>query len=180
MTTQASEIGNVTLQRVTAQPEAAARKGLEAVRETAQLMRERALESAGEAAVLSDQSAPANFQTFAEFLREPGSPLPLLSPRRFSEVMSIDLQTLADQAHVHRNTVARAPGAKALQDFIREALRVIKAATDLNGELPRALWWYRNEPLAAFKYQTAERLVSQGRADDVLSYVESLEAGAAG
>ena len=180
MATKAREIGSVTLERVTSQAEAAARRGMQAVLETAQVTRERALASASEAAVISNEPVPDNFEAFAEFLREPGSPLPLLSPRRFSEVLSIDLQTLADQAHVHRNTVARAPGAKALQDFIREALRVIKAATDLNGELPRALWWYRNEPLAVFKYQTAERLVSQGRADDVLSYVESLEAGAAG
>src|SRR5690349_15702800 len=122
-------------------------------------------------------SAPASedrFQRFAEFLRDPDNPAPVLSPRRFSEALHIDLQTLADQAHVHRNTISRAPGSRGVQDFLREAMRVIKAATDLVGDLDRALFWYRNEPLSAFGYKSAERLVSEGRTDDVLRYLASL------
>lgn len=42
------------------------------------------------------------------------------------------------------------------------------------------IFWYRNEPLQAFAYKTAEQLVSEGRADDLIGYVMSLEAGAAG
>jgi len=68
----------------------------------------------------------------------------------------------------------------AVQDFLHESLRVIKAATDLNGDLGRALFWFRNEPLAVFGYRTPERLVSEGRTDDLLRYVMSLEAGASG
>ena len=120
------------------------------------------------------------YQDFVDFLKEVDTPGPLLSPRRFCGALHIDLQTLAEQAHVHRNTIARAPGSRGIQDFLREALRVIKAATDLNGNLNRALFWYRNEPLAAFSYNTAERLVSEGRADDLVRYVASLEAGVAG
>lgn len=121
------------------------------------------------------------YRQFVEFLKDEESQgVPSLSPKRFSEAMNIDLQTLAEQAHVHRNTISRAPASRGVQDFLREALRVIKAATDLQGELPKALFWYRNEPLSAFGYRTAERLVSEGRTDDVLRYVLSLEAGAAG
>ena len=54
------------------------------------------------------------------------------------------------------------------------------AANDLTGDVGRAIFWYRNEPLPPFNYKTAEQLVSEGRAEDVLRYVESLEAGAAG
>jgi hypothetical protein len=57
---------------------------------------------------------------------------------------------------------------------------VIKAATELTGNVNKALFWYRNEPLSVFGYKTAERLVSEGRTDDLLRYVTSLEAGAAG
>ena len=94
--------------------------------------------------------------------------------------MHIDLQTLAEQAHVHRNTISRAPSSRGVQEFLREALRVIKAATDLNGDLNKALFWYRTEPLGVFGYKTAERLGSEGRTDDLLRYVTSLEAGATG
>jgi hypothetical protein len=127
--------------------------------------------------------APFLGRTFGDlqaFLREPDLPAPVLSPRRYARALHIDLQTLADQAHVHRNTIGRAPGSRAVQDFLRESLRVIKAATDLNGDLGRALFWFRNEPLAVFGYRTPERLVSEGRTDDLLRYVMSLEAGASG
>lgn len=120
------------------------------------------------------------FQQFADYLRDPDLPAPLLSPRRFSQALHMDLQTLAEQARVHRNTVARAPGSRGVQDFLRQALRIIKAATDLTGDLNRALFWYRNEPLAVFGYRTPECLVAEGRTEDLLRYVTSLEAGAAG
>ena len=125
--------------------------------------------------------APARtYQHFVEALKDSDTSIPMLSPKRFSQALCIDLQTLAEQAHVHRNTITRTPGSRAIQDFLREALRVIKAATDLRGDLQQAIFWYRNEPLSAFAYKTAERLVSEGRADAVLAYVSSLEAGAAG
>lgn len=133
-----------------------------------------------EAALAESLAGRKTYQHFVEFLKEGGPAVPALSPKRYSEAMNIDLQTLAEQAHVHRNTISRAPGSRGVQDFLREALRVIKAASDLHGELSGALFWYRNEPLSAFGYKTAERLVSEGRTDDVLRYVASLEAGAAG
>ena len=120
------------------------------------------------------------YEQFVDFLREADTLAPMFSPRRFCQALHIDLQNLAEQAHVHRNTIARAPGSRGVQDFLREALRAIKAATDVNGNLNNALFWYRNEPLAVFGYKTAERLVSEGRADDLLRYVASIEAGAAG
>ena len=133
-----------------------------------------------DAFVLEPAVLGGTFQHFVDFLREPDTPAPLLSPKRFSQALHIDLQMLAEQAHVHRNTITRAPGSRGVQDFLREALRVIKAATDLNGDLNKALFWYRNEPLAVFGYKTAERLVSEGRTDDLLRYIASIEAGAAG
>ena len=131
-------------------------------------------------AVLEPLMLGSTFQHFVDFLREADTPAPVLSPKRFSQAMHIDLQLLAEQAHVHRNTISRAPGSRGVQDFLREALRIIKAATDLNGDLNKALFWYRNEPLSVFGYKTAERLVSEGRTDDLLRYIASIEAGAAG
>lgn len=120
------------------------------------------------------------FEHFVEFLREADTSALVLSPKRFSQAMHIDLETLAEQAHVHRSTISLAPASRGIQEFLREALRVIKAATDLNGDLNKALFWYRNEPLSVFGYKTAERLVSEGRTDDLVRFVASIEAGAAG
>lgn len=133
-----------------------------------------------EVAAIDPSVLGGTYQHFVEFLKDPDAPASVLSPKRFSQAMHIDLQTLAEQAHVHRNTISRAPGSQGVQDFLREALRVIKAATDLNGDLNTALFWYRNEPLSVFGYKTAERLVSEGRTDDLLHYIASIQVGAAG
>lgn len=121
-----------------------------------------------------------NFDGFMDFLRDRELGAVALSPKRFSEVFNVDLQTLAAQAHVHRNTLSRAPASESVQRFLREALRVIRAATDLSGDVEKALFWYRNEPLQPFGYKTAEQLVSEGRTDDLLRYIASLEAGSTG
>lgn len=129
------------------------------------------------------QLSPAlthGFDGFIDFLRDQGAGASTLSAKRFGDVLNIDLQTLATQAHVHRNTLSRAPASESVQKFLREALRVLRAAHDLSGDVSRAIFWYRNEPLSPFGYKTAEQLVSEGRTEDVLRYVESLEAGAAG
>lgn len=121
-----------------------------------------------------------NFDRFMDFLRDRELGAVVLSPKRFSEVLNVDLQTLATQAHVHRNTLSRAPASESVQRFLRETVRVIRAATDLSGDVEKALFWYRNEPLQPFEYKTAEQLVSEGRTDGLLRYIASMEAGAAG
>ena len=83
-----------------------------------------------DAAVLEPPVLGATFQHFVDFLRETDTPAPLLSPKRFSQAMHIDLQMLAEQAHVHRNTISRAPGSRGVQEFLREAASSSMAAPD--------------------------------------------------
>jgi hypothetical protein len=132
-------------------------------------------------ALIAGAAQGLTYDDFIEDLRDPDVQGPLVSPRRFSDALHIDLQTLAEQAGVHRNTIARAPSSATVQRFLRDALRAIKAATDVaDGDLSRALFWYRNQPLAPFEYRTPEQLVAAGRTDDLLRYTTSLMAGAAG
>lgn len=112
------------------------------------------------------------------YLRDGNVTPTALSPKRFCAVLNLDVQTLADLAHVHRNTLTRAPDSETIQRFLREVLRVLCAAFDVSNDMSKAVFWYRNEPIAAFKYKTAERLVSEGRTDDVVRYVTSLATGA--
>ena len=37
--------------------------------------------------------------------------------------------------------------------------------------------WYRSEPLPGFSGQTAMQLVRSGRADEVLEYIDAVDAG---
>ena len=69
---------------------------------------------------------------------------------------------------------------KRRDDASRDTARVILAATELSGEANIASSWFSNKSLSAFGSQTAQQLVRDGRTDDVLAYLQSLEAGAAG
>jgi hypothetical protein len=117
----------------------------------------------------------------AEQLREDVDGRAILSPTKFIEMMGLDVGTFARLAHVHRNTVTRAPGATSVQQHIRVNLRVLAAAlATAGGDVQRAIFWYKNEPLAPFEYKTAEALVAEGRSDDVVGLLESYQAGFTG
>jgi uncharacterized protein (DUF2384 family) len=125
------------------------------------------------------QSVPhTDFDAFLAELQEPGRPI--ISPLRFAQKLDLEQQRLAELAHVHRNTVTRMPASPRLQDFLRNALRVIAAAFALVGSTDRALYWFRSHPIRDFDYKTPEALVSEGRVDAVIRYIESLDAGASG
>ena len=120
----------------------------------------------------------ASLQGFLESVQLDNTPL--ISPIRFAERLAMEQQELARFAGVHRNTLARSPGAAPLQAYLRESMRVLAAATDLAGDADKAAYWYRNQPLAPFAYKTPSQVVSEGKAEDVIRYLESLDAGAAG
>jgi hypothetical protein len=119
-----------------------------------------------------------NFQQLFEFLRELGAPI--LSPQRFSQVIGISLEELAKHAHVHPNSLTSTPHTEPLQHFLRDAIRVLKAATDLNGDLDKALLWYRSQPLRPFNNKTPGQVISEGKTDALITYIAILGAGAAG
>lgn len=120
----------------------------------------------------------ATFQAFVNDLQLDDTPL--ISPTRFAERLALEQQQLAQYAHVHRNTVARLPGSAALQEYMQAAVRVIHAATTVSGDTNKALYWYRNQPLQPFGFKTAAELVSDGKTEGVLKYLDSIDAGASG
>jgi hypothetical protein len=135
--------------------------------------------AAGPAQAATGPLADAGFPLVVE-ITEDGQ-APVLSPAKYITVMKLDMATFAQNAHVHRNTVARAPAAQSIQKHLRENLRVMAAAWNAAGrDITRAITWFRNEPLPAFDYKTAETLVAEGRSDDVIRLIESYEAGPAG
>lgn len=112
------------------------------------------------------------------FLDTPDSPY--LSPNKVAHVFSLQLQELADAAHVHRNTLNARPQAPKVQALLQSILRVLSAATELFGSREIALSWMRNEPVPALRHKTALDLVREGRTEDVVSYLESMSGGFVG
>lgn len=120
-----------------------------------------------------------NFDRFLDFLNDDSAPA-TISPRRFGQVLSLDMQTLAAKAHVHRNTISRAPNAESVQGYLRESVRAMRAAADIAGSVEKAIFWFKNNPLPPFDYKTPQDLVSEGRTEDLIRYIQSLQAGFAG
>ncbi len=114
---------------------------------------------------------------FVDSLQEPRTPY--ISPTRFSEVLGVKVMALAELTGVHRNTL-RNPSSERLQLKMREMIKVISAAAELTGDIQKAIYWYRNEPIADYDHRTAAELVADGHADAVLAYIRDLENGARG
>lgn len=125
------------------------------------------------------QSEVRSFEALLRGLKDDVRPANI-SPTKFAEALDYPLQMVAELAHVHRNTVRNNPYSLDLQDYMRNAVRVLQAAADLRGNVDEALFWFRNHPLRDFDRKTADRLVAEGKTEAVLRYLRSLESGATG
>ena len=63
------------------------------------------------------------------------------------------------------------------QRRLREMVEIINKVEPRLGSTLMAYAWYRSEPLPGFSGLTAMRLVCDGKADDVLKYIDAVDAG---
>lgn len=115
---------------------------------------------------------------FMEDLQEPRTPF--ISSERFAKRLGVNKMALARIAGVHRNTLRTNPGSEILQVRLREMTRVILAASELTGDVDKAVYWFVNEPIRDYRGRTAAELVADGKVAAVLTYLEDLQNGAAG
>jgi hypothetical protein len=115
---------------------------------------------------------------FMHSIQEPRKPF--ISPVRFAKAAGVSVQALAALAGAHRNTVSQHPDSGRLQERLRDMVKAIVAAVGVTGDLGKAIYWFRNEPIADYRHQTAAELVAAGRLDAVLTYLEDLRNGASG
>jgi hypothetical protein len=124
-------------------------------------------------------SLARDFPSFLESLKADGSRT-ALSPERLAEKLEVPMQKLASLARVHRNTVSFSPSSPKLQEAMVDVVRVLSAAHALTGDIDRALFWFRNQPIADFDHFTPMQLVEQGKVQAVIDYIDSISAGPAG
>lgn len=122
------------------------------------------------AAVMLDQ--------FLEGLREANTAC--LSPARVAERLALPVQDIAVQAGVRRNTLRLHPESPRVQGFLRDIVRVISATANIQPDVEHAVFWMKNTPIPAFRHKTAYDLVAQGRTEDVIDYLESIQSGYVG
>jgi len=63
------------------------------------------------------------------------------------------------------------------QRRIRQMVEILNKVEPRFGSALLAYAWYRSEPLSGFSGQTAMQLVHANRADDVLTYIDAIDAG---
>lgn len=124
------------------------------------------------------QYLTSNSFPFTERFREEGTSF--LSPSRVSDLFGLQTQELAERARVHRNTPTARPHSPQLQAYLRDLLRVLAVASEMTGDVGRAVFLIKNEPLRAFDHKTADMVIKEGRAEAVIDYLQSLAGGAAG
>lgn len=100
----------------------------------------------------------------------------LIAPRLMAERLRVPMTRLSKMAHLNRNTMVQRPGSPAVQEKLGQIARIIARAAELSGDEGRAIIWFRHQPITGWG-KTAEELVEEGRADEVLADLERMADG---
>ena len=55
--------------------------------------------------------------------------------------------------------------------------RILTLAKEMAGDEQRAVFWFKHQPIPGWAGKTAYDLVHEGRADQVLAYLEAVKSG---
>src|SRR6476661_6066120 len=103
----------------------------------------------------------------------------LFAPRKIALALRTTSEEVARTAGLGRDAVQRKDRVSSdrTQRRLREMIEIINKVEPRFGSAMMAYAWYRSEPLPGFSGLTAMQLVRSGRADDVLEYVDAVDAG---
>ena len=103
----------------------------------------------------------------------------LFAPAKIASVFRTTSEEVARTAGLGRDAVQRKDRIRSdkTQRRLREMVEIVNKVEPRFGSAWMAYAWYRSEPLPGFSGQTAMQLVRQGRADDVLNYIDAVDAG---
>ncbi|BBK39146.1 XRE family transcriptional regulator [Allostella sp. ATCC 35155] len=103
----------------------------------------------------------------------------LFAPRKIAEAFRTTREEVARTAGLGKDAVQRKERVRSdkTQRRLREMIEIVNKVEPRFGSALMAYAWYRSEPLAGFSGQTAMQLVRSGRAEEVLDYVDAVDAG---
>lgn len=104
----------------------------------------------------------------------------MFAPRKIAEALRTTSEEVARTAGLGKDAVQRKDRVRSdrTQRRLREMVEVINKVEPRFGSALMAYAWYRSEPLPGFSGQTAMQLVRNGRGDEVLDYIDAVDAGA--
>jgi uncharacterized protein (DUF2384 family) len=103
----------------------------------------------------------------------------LFSPRKIADTLRTTSEEIARTAGLGKDAIQRKDRIRSdkTQRRLREVAEILNKVEPRFGSALMAYAWYRSEPLPGFSGQTAMQLVRGGRADDVLDYIDAVDAG---
>jgi Protein of unknown function (DUF2384) len=101
-------------------------------------------------------------------------------PAKIARALRTTSEQVARTAGLGRDAVQRKERVRSVktQRRLREMVEVLNKVETRFGSALMAYAWYRFEPLPGFSGQTAMQLVRRGRTDEVLDYIDAVDAGA--
>ena len=101
------------------------------------------------------------------------------APRKIAAVLRTTSDELARSLGLGKDAVQRKKriASDRTQRRLRQMVEILNKVEPRFGSALLAYAWYRSEPLAGFDGRTAMQLVHENRADDVLRYVDAVDAG---
>jgi hypothetical protein len=103
----------------------------------------------------------------------------LFAPGKIAERLRTTSEEVARTAGLGKDAVQRKNRVTSdkTQRRLREVVEILNKVEPRFGSALLAYAWYRSEPLAGFSGQTAMQLVRDGRAGEVLDYIDAVDAG---
>lgn len=103
----------------------------------------------------------------------------LFAPTKIADAFRTTKDEVARSAGLGRDAVLRSDRLRSdkTQRRLREMVEIVNKVEPRFGSALMAYAWYRSEPLSGFSGATAMTLVQQGRAGDVLDYIDAVDAG---
>ena len=103
----------------------------------------------------------------------------LFAPRKIADAFRKTSEEIARTAGLGKDAIQRKDRIRSdrTQRRLREMIEIVNKVEPRFGSALMAYAWYRSEPLSGFSGQTAMQLVRNGRADEVLDYIDAVDAG---
>ncbi|TPJ31496.1 antitoxin Xre/MbcA/ParS toxin-binding domain-containing protein [Mesorhizobium sp. B2-7-2] len=103
----------------------------------------------------------------------------LFAPKKIAEAFRTTSEEIARTAGLGKDAIQRRERVRSdkTQRRLREMVEIVNKVEPRFGSALMAYAWYRSEPLRGFSGQTAMQLVREGRADEVLDFIDSVDAG---
>lgn len=103
----------------------------------------------------------------------------LFAPNKIAAAFRTTSEEVARTAGLGKDAVQRKDRVRSdkTQRRLREMVEIVNKVEPRFGSALMAYAWYRSEPLPGFSGMTAMQLVRSGRADEVLDYIDAVDAG---